>query len=279
MGRNHPFAGSKAALAPTRVALPSAMDAVLAARAAAVKMGEVAKKVAKRDEPHALTTSLHARHALVNHAQLPVMCVAYAPRRAQLLVADHRELRLYSGTQQVRCAPLPTTAHGSALQTVHYNARGDQFVFVYPSSEVRIVGSDLVVQEGAALATKQMAILSSAWLEHRQELVTAGSDGSLKYFLTQRHFTVELKGRRTVSKFVPRMTIRSEWRWMAHMCADEIEDRLFVANEREVLVWHSASGELLQRLPSLHDADVRPSHASPGCAAAVMVGARRAAPP
>ena len=238
------------------------MEAVLAARAAAVAMGKMAKKkTAEQDAPHALTTSLNARHAYVNHGQLPVTCVAYAPKRAQLLVADNREVRLYAGTQQVRCAPLPTTTHGSALQTIHYNSRGDQFLFVYPSSEVLVVGNDLVVQEGAALATKQMAILSSAWLEHRQELVTAGSDGSLKYFLTQRHFTVELKGRRTLSKFVPRMTIRSEWKWMAHMCADEIEDRLFVANEREVLVWHSASGELLQRLPSLHDADVSPYHA------------------
>ena len=120
-----------------------------------------------------------------------------------------------------------------------------------------MVCDDLVMHDGSTLATGQKQILASTWLDGRQELVTSGSDGTLKHFLTQRHYTVELKGRRLLSKLVPRMTIRSEWKWMAHMCADEAEDRLYVANEREVLVWHSATGELLLRMPSLHDADVR----------------------
>ena len=193
----------------------------------------------------------------------------YQPRRAagdgrrirdqirQLLVADGRELRLYAGTQQRGCRLV--TSHNAPVSAIHYNTKGDQFVLVYAASEARIVSNDLGTHADGTLAISQKQILSSAWLDDRQELVTAGSDGTLKYFLTQRHYTVELTGRRLISKLVPRMTIRTEWKWMSHMCADESNGRLFVANEREVLIWHNATGELLQRLPDLHTADMRNS--------------------
>lgn len=177
-------------------------------------------------EARALTTSLSARHSFLNHSELPVIASAFATKTGQLLVADSRELRLYAGTNQVKRTPLPTTTSKSALSRVHYNARCHQFILVYISSEVRLVNcDDLVEQKEAALQTGQMTILSSCWLDGRQELVTAGSDGTLKYFLTQRHYTVELKGRRLLSKLVPRMTVHTEWKWMSHMCQDPVEDR------------------------------------------------------
>ena len=234
---------------------------VLAARAEAASSSNAEPPITS---PRALTTSLQARLSFINHAELPVMAAAFATKSGQLLVADGRELRLYAGTQQVRRMPLPVTSHNAPVSAIHYNTKGDQFVLVYAASEARIVSNDLGTHADGTLAISQKQILSSAWLDDRQELVTAGSDGTLKYFLTQRHYTVELTGRRLISKLVPRMTIRTEWKWMSHMCADESNGRLFVANEREVLIWHNATGELLQRLPDLHTADMRNLAFCPG---------------
>ena len=69
-------------------------------------------ELAADDDERALTTSLQARHAYINHAELPVLAAAFSTKRGELLVADHRELRLYAGTQQIRRTPLPNTSHG-----------------------------------------------------------------------------------------------------------------------------------------------------------------------
>ena len=53
-------------------------------------------------EEDALTTSLQPKHSHVNHAQLPVFAAGFCTMRQQLLVADNRDLRLFSGAQQRR---------------------------------------------------------------------------------------------------------------------------------------------------------------------------------
>ena len=193
-------------------------------------------------EEAALITSLLTRHSLVNHAELPVLAAAYSSRTNQLLVADNRDLRLFSGAQQKRSRPLPAAIKESGcgpIQTIFYNHRGDHFILVHAMSEARICATDLAMEESGTLKTGQTSILAACWLEGRQELVTSGSDGSLKFFSVQSSFTITTKGRVLTSKLVPRMTVRTDWKWMSVICADEPGDRLFVAHEREVLVWSS----------------------------------------
>ena len=92
------------------------------------------KNTSTDDDQRALTTSLQTRLTFVNHAELPVLAAAFASKKGQLLVVDHREMRLYAGSQQVRRAPLPSTSHGSVVAAIHYNPHGENFVLVYASS-------------------------------------------------------------------------------------------------------------------------------------------------
>ena len=173
----------------------------------------------KTKEEYNLTTSLQPRHALVNYAELPVLCAAFSPARQQLLVADHRTLRLYAGTQLVAQQTLPATLHNSPVQTLHHNAMADFFIIVHTGIEARICTLPaLEVLDEAKVDTKQNTILSSCWLEARQELVTSGSDGSIRWFATAKHYTNTSKGRKLVSKLVPRMSVKSDLKWVK-VCA------------------------------------------------------------
>ena len=165
-------------------------------------------------EEAALTTSLQLRHALVNHAELPISAAAFSISRQQLLVADTRDLRLYSGSRQIDRRQLPQTSHGSPVMAIHHNAKGDFYILVYASAEARICTPALEVYDEATLPTKQSAVLSSCWLEGRQEMVTSGSDGSIRYFSTVKTAMNTSNGRKLLSKLVPRMTIKSDLKWI-----------------------------------------------------------------
>ena len=197
---------------------------------------------------NALTTQILPQHHFTNHAKLPVTSAAYSPKHG-LLVCDGRSLRLYKGTQCVRSAALHPTAHGALVRSLYYNAREDHFVSVYGSHEARIVDVDLTMPDAGMVNTEQLSILSSAWLHARQELVTAGGDGTLRFFALRKHFTLVHTGRRLLSRLVPRMTVCSKWNWMRLLYAHEADDRLMAASETDVLVWCMATGALLQPSP------------------------------
>lgn len=169
--------------------------------------------MAREAEDDALTTSLQPRHSHVNHAELPVLACGFDRLRQNLLIADVRDLRLLSGTQQISKCQVPSMPQGSStsVMAIHHNAKGDFFVLIYASAEVRLCTPQLEVHAEANLNTRQSSILSSCWLEGRQELVTSGSDGSIRWFSTVRHYTTTTKGRKLLSKLVPRMTVRARW--------------------------------------------------------------------
>ena len=133
--------------------------------------------------------------------------------------------------------------------------------------------TDLTMEDDGVIKTGQSSILSSSWLEGRQELVTSGSDGSLRFFAAQISHSVTSAGRKLVCKLV-QLTVRSEWKWMSHLTSDEAEGRLFAASAREVLVgaWRRASSSSASWSPHQR-------HSSDGLlhrlAAAAHDGARR----
>ena len=139
------------------------------------------------------------------------------------------------------------------MQSLHYSAAEDNFILVYTAREARFVSSDLTFHE--CIDTKQSTIFASTWYDNRQELVTSGSDGSLHFFATQKHYKVTLTGRLLIPSFVPRMSIWTDrtWPWMAVLCVDEVEGRLFAVNQTDVLLWSCSTGELLQTFPNLHE--------------------------
>jgi WD40 repeat protein len=207
-----------------------------------------------------LTTSLEPRTAFVNYSELHVRAAATSKRNGYLLAVDdsghNGMLRLYSGTKEVKTAPLPQTTHGSQVQRLHYNDKEDHFIAIYQSREARVIANDLVMHDAGVVNTEQLSILSSVWLEQRQELVTSGGDGSLRYFALKRHYAVTTTGRRLLSRLLPRMTVRmqaNESGWMRHLCCDESERRLFAAAENTIIVWSVQTGEQLQRLTELHE--------------------------
>ena len=233
-----------------------AAQPIAGASTAAEDAPPVATRSAMDDQLN-IVTSLQQRQLFVA-GELNIVAAAYATRSGLILAINGRELHLYSRAGVTRRkAPLPATLHGSAVTAAHYNARGDHFVLVYLAQEARVCSTDLTMEDDGVIKTGQSSILSSSWLEGRQELVTSGSDGSLRFFAAQISHSVTSAGRKLVCKLVPRLTVRSEWKWMSHLTSDEAEGRLFAASAREVLVWSMASGELLQRLPGLHTNDIR----------------------
>ena len=68
-----------------------------------------------------------------------------------------------------------------AIRWMHYNLAGDHFIAVYGSHIAQVVGIELSMFEAGLLQTEQLSILGSAWCEGRQELVTAGGDGTLLF--------------------------------------------------------------------------------------------------
>ena len=93
---------------------------------------------------------------------------------------------------------------------LHYNASENNFVLVYTARVARFVGADLTVHD--CFDTNHTTIITSAWIDSRQELVTAGSDGSIQFFATRKHYHVGLNGRQLIPSFAKRMTIKTEWR-------------------------------------------------------------------
>ena len=157
-----------------------------------------------------LTTRLEPRAQFLNTSELPVRVAAYSTRSGTLLTIDNNCVRLHAGTREIKCMPLPQTTHGSHVQQLHYNQRENHFIAVYASREARVVDMNLVMHEAGAVNTEQLTILSSVWLEQRQELVTSGGDGSLRFFCLKRQHAVTLTGRRLLSRLIPRMTVRMQ---------------------------------------------------------------------
>jgi hypothetical protein len=122
----------------------------------------------------------------LNHAELHVTAAAYSARQGLLLVCDGRSLRLYNGAQCLCTAQLPTTVHGALIRWLHYNLRADHFIAVYGSHEAHVVDIDLTMHEAGCVDTEQLSILASAWAHARQELLTAGGNGTLRFFQLQR---------------------------------------------------------------------------------------------
>ena len=104
----------------------------------------------------------------------------------------------------------------------------------YGARCARFISSEPSLALHASNDLSQASILSSAWFDRRQELVTAGSDGTIRFSQSQKHYRVLLTGRQLIPTLAPRMTISSDFPWMFHMALDEDEQRLFVVNQAEV---------------------------------------------
>ena len=184
------------------------------------------------DDDNNICTSLVHRSSCINHAELPITASAASSRTGQLLICDGRYIRLFSGTEQVRQVPLPlmvikqllngnaklvptsrrfaSQSTTSAVHQLHYNESENNFVLVYAAKAVRFVAADLTVHD--SFDTGQTTIIASAWIECRQELVTTGTDGSIQFFATRKHYRVLSSGRQLIPSFVKRMSINTEWR-------------------------------------------------------------------
>ena len=108
-----------------------------------------------------------------------------------------------------------------AIRWMHYNLAGDHFIAVYGSHIAQVVGIELSMFEAGLLQTEQLSILGSAWCEGRQELVTAGGDGTLLFACLRHEYQITTNGRRLLSRLAPRMTISSGYMWMRQLCIDE----------------------------------------------------------
>ena len=115
-------------------------------------------------------------------------------------------------TPTVRHVPAPQI-YGSLIKWLHYNEQGDHFVAVYGSHNAQVVGIDLSINEAGLVETEQLSILGSAWAERRQELITAGGDGTLRFSALRTEYQITTHGRRLTSRMVPRMTICSGFLW------------------------------------------------------------------
>ena len=127
--------------------------------------------------------------------------------------------------------------YGSLIKWLHYNEQGDHFVAVYGSHNAQVVGIDLSINEAGLVETEQLSILGSAWAERRQELITAGGDGTLRFSALRTEYQITTHGRRLTSRMVPRMTICSGFLWTRQLCVDEAEDRCLAACDGTLLVW------------------------------------------
>ena len=228
--------------------------------------------------------------SFLNHGELPVAALAYSKKQDLLLVCDGRYLRLYSsrdGYRCVRAVQLPPTVRRSrtpttvvllsrllhspslslslsdtacacsvwqmqAIRWMHYNLAGDHFIAVYGSHIAQVVGIELSMFEAGLLQTEQLSILGSAWCEGRQELVTAGGDGTLLFACLRHEYQITTNGRRLLSRLAPRMTISSGYMWMRQLCIDEAEERVISASDATLCVWCMRTGALLQSTSNLH---------------------------
>jgi len=139
-----------------------------------------------------------------------------------------------------------------AIRWMHYNLAGDHFIAVYGSHIAQVVGIELSMFDAGLLQTEQLSILGSAWCEGRQELVTAGGDGTLLFACLRTEYQITTNGRRLLSRLAPRMTISSGYLWMRQLCIDETEERVIAASDGTLCVWCMKTGGLLQNMSNLH---------------------------
>lgn len=139
-----------------------------------------------------------------------------------------------------------------AIRWLHYNLAGDHFIAVCASHVAQVVGIELSMHEPGLLQTEQLSILASAWCEGRQELLTAGGDGTLLFSCLHAEHQVTTHGRRLMSRLLPRMTICSGYMWTRHLCIDEAEDRVFAASDGSLLIWCMRTGALKSTMTQLH---------------------------
>ena len=151
----------------------------------------------------ALSTSIRQQHVYVNNLEHPVVAAAYSTASDELLLTDGRVLRLFSGVREVRSAAISSPS-GDALtpvQALYFNARERHYVAVHTCRHARIVSADLAMHDAGEVDTTHSSITASGWLERRQELVTCGSDGRIRFFRVVRKTSTTVEGRVLLSTF------------------------------------------------------------------------------
>ena len=68
-----------------------------------------------------------------------------------------------------------------------------------------MVGSDLSIHDAGRTETDQLTILASAWSERRQELVTTGGDGTIRFSSLHSDYQITTYGRRLMSRLHARI--------------------------------------------------------------------------
>ena len=87
---------------------------LMAASSSGLKLSWCGAAMAQDAHGASLTTSLAARHALINNASLPITAIAASSKTSKVLVCDGRHLRLFSSSGQHNAVPL-TNEHTAAI--------------------------------------------------------------------------------------------------------------------------------------------------------------------